>query len=140
MPPTGKLSTEARKFKEVVSDLRHVVFSVIRDRPIATGGVSSAALGTGFFLRPDVFVTCHHVMNDPRDGHRQGDSYRLIANLAGRPKVHTVAVPEVGKNLVFFPNLDFAVLQFDAGADQPYAAIKYDDIDVGKKLGWSATR
>jgi len=136
MPPTGKLSTDIRKFQEIVADLRHVVFSVIRDRPNAAGAVDSAALGTGFFVKPDIFVTCHHVMNDSRDGHKQGDSYRLIANLTGSsPRVHTVTTPEVGRNLVLFPNLDFAVLQFDAGADQPYAAIKYDDIDVGEEVG-----
>ena len=36
---------------------------------------------------------------------------------------------------MFFPDLDLAVLQFDAGANQPYAAIKYDNVDVGEEVG-----
>ena len=132
----GKLSTEPRKFKDIVSDLRHVVFSVIRDRPNQTGGFDSAPLGTGFFVKADLFVTCHHVMNDARDGHKPGDSYRLIANLTGKSAtVHNVTTPEVGKELTFFPNVDLAVLKVDVGADQPYAAIHYDGVEVGEIVG-----
>jgi hypothetical protein len=136
VPPTGKLSVTPRKFKEVVADLRNVVFSVIRDRTGSSGGVSSAALGTGFFVRSDIFITCHHVMNDPRDPHQQGDSYRLIANLTGSSAtVHNVLTPQVGHDLTLFPSLDLAVLKVSAGTDQPFAPINYDDVDVGELVG-----
>jgi hypothetical protein len=136
MPPTGKLSIEPRKFKEIVSDLRHVVFSVIRDRPNASGGVSSAALGTGFFVRYDLFLTCHHVMSPALDPHQQGDRYRLIANLTGSSAtVHTLSDVEVGKNLTLFPNMDLAVLQVNVGPDQSYAAISYDTAAIGDDIG-----
>ena len=136
MPPTGKLSTEPRKFKDIVADLRCAVFSVIRDRPNQAGAFSSLPLGTGFFVKPDVFITCHHVFNPALDPHKSGDSYRLIANLTGSSAtVHTITNVEVGKNLTLFPNLDLAVLQFNVGPDQAYAAITYDDVGIGDDIG-----
>lgn len=132
-----RLPIEPRKFKDIVGDMRHVVFSVIRDRPNPTSaGVNSLALGTGFFVRSDVFIACEHVFNPVQDRHQPGDSYRLIANLTGTsPKVHTVTTPQIGQELTLFPNLDLAILQFDAGQDQPYAAISYDDVHIGEEIG-----
>ena len=137
LAPTGKLSTESRRFTQIVADLRYVVFSVIRDRPTAQAGVvSSVPLGTGFFVRADIFITCHHVISPALDPHRPGDSYRLIANLTGSSAtVHTLSNVEVGNNLTMFPNLDLAVLQFNVGADQPFAAITYDDVQIGDDVG-----
>src|SRR5882762_2471983 len=136
MRPTGKLPTEPRKFRDVVADFRHVVFSVIRDRPNAIGGVDSAPLGTGFFVGPDVFITCHHVINAPHDLHYPGDSYRLIANLTGNSAtVHRLQVPQVGKELILFPDLDLAILMVNAGTDHPYASIAYDQIHIGEEIG-----
>lgn len=114
------------------------MFSVIRDRPNPAGNppVLSAALGTGFFVRPDIFITCHHVMNDSRDSHRAGDSYRLIANVTGSsPTSHVVTAPQVGQELTLFPSLDLAVLRVDITNDQPYVALAYDDIRVGAEVG-----
>ena len=75
-------------------------------------------------------------MNPVSDPHRAGDSYRLIANLTGSSATdHTFANVQVGTNLIFFPNLDLAVLQFNAGPDQPFAAMTYDDVEVGDDIG-----
>lgn len=125
MAPSGKLSTANRTFKEVVSDMRHVVFSVIRDRPNPAGGVNSLPMGTGFFVAKNIFVTCDHVISPQQMPHVPGDSYRLIANLTGQSaSIHTVKTPEVGKDLIRFPNLDLAVLTVpDAPDDQPFVAL-----------------
>ncbi len=137
MPPTGKLSTEPRDFKDIVADLRHVVFSVIRDRPNPAGGVTSFPMGTGFFVAPKLFITCDHVVNPVALPHATGDSYRLIANLTGTSAtVHTLPTPEIGKEILQFPNLDLAVLRIDnIPADHPYAALSYDEIQLGEELG-----
>ena len=116
--------------------MRHVVFSIIRDRQNLAGTVDSAALGTGFFLRGDLFITCDHVMNPPQSPHQQGDSYRLIANLTGSSAtVHIVKNPEVGKELSLYPDLDLAILQVPQVDDQPFASISYADVEVGEDIG-----
>jgi len=130
------LRTDSRKFHEIVSDLRGVVFSVIRDRPNAAGMVDSAALGTGFFIRADTFISCDHVMNPPGAPHQPGDSYRLIANLTGDDAtVHTITTPQIGKELSLFPELDLAVLQVPNTPDQDFVSISYDDVLVGHEIG-----
>jgi len=130
------LSTESRKFHEVVSDLRCVVFSVIRDRPNAAGTIDSAALGTGFFIKPDLFMSCDHVMNPVAAPHQQGDSYRLIANLTGDDAtVHSVKTPTIGKELALFPELDLAILQVQPSTDQRFVSICYQDVLVGHEIG-----
>ena len=130
------IEIKSRKFHEVVADLRRVVFSVIRDRPNSSGGISSAALGTGFFVRRDLFISCEHVLNPSAAPHLPGDSYRLIANLSdNNATVHTVPSPQVGKELSLFPEIDLAVLQVPPSEEQEFAAISYDDVLVGHDIG-----
>ena len=137
LPPTGKLSTEPRTFKDIVADLRHVVFSVIRDRPNAAGGVTSFPMGTGFFVAPKIFITCDHVINPTALPHLSGDSYRLIANLTGTSAtVHTLPSPQIGNEILQFPNLDLAVLKVDSVPDDhPFAALSYNEVQLGEELG-----
>ena len=130
------IGTQPRKFHEVVSDLRKVVFSVIRDRPNAAGMVDSAALGTGFFVRPDLFISCEHVINPSAAPHQPGDSYRLIANLSGNTaNVHVVTAPQIGKELSLFPESDLAVLQVANAGGQEFVSICYNDVLVGHEIG-----
>lgn len=101
--PQGKLKTKPRRFFEVAHDMRHVVYSVIRQRPIVVNGkpgFNGAARGTGFFVSPEVFVTCHHVVNDVQDPHQPGDDYLLVANMGTNspPRLITVKNPQVGKD------------------------------------------
>lgn len=134
--PTGRLKGKKRDFPEIVADMRHVVCSVIRQRPMQTGqGVR--ALGTGFFVAPNIFITCDHVMNDPSDPHKPGDSYLLAANLTGNSgKVYTIPPPEIGTDLHLFPNLDLAVLRIATNPpDHPYASLDYGDTSEGLDIG-----
>jgi hypothetical protein len=82
LQPTGRMKSKKRPFPEIVADMRHIVCSVIRQRPMP-GGQGALALGMGFFVARDVFITCHHVLNNTADPHRSGDSYQLVANLTG---------------------------------------------------------
>ena len=137
IPPTGRLKAKKRPFREIAFDMRHVVFSVIRERQVAAGK-GARALGTGFFVSPTVFITCDHVMNDPKDPHMDGDSYVLVANLTGNTgTLYPVAHPKVGTDLFLFPNLDLAVLKVQAKNDQPYAALDYGDVYEGEDIGVS---
>src|SRR5438552_13679357 len=109
--PTGRLKSKKRDFHEIVFDMRHVVFSVIRERPMPGGAKGALALGTGFFVAPNVFITCDHVVNPPFAPHQNGDSYILIANLTGTTGAsYFIQQPAVGNEIQLFPNLDLAVL------------------------------
>ena len=134
--PTGRLKTKGKDFHEIVSDFRHVVCSVVRQRPMP-GGMGAKALGTGFFVARDIFITCDHVMNNPSDPHQVGDSYALVANLTGTSgKVYPIPIPQLGQQVSLFPNLDLAVLRVpNTPQDQPYAALEYGDVYEGEGIG-----
>jgi hypothetical protein len=115
--------------------MRHVVFSVIRRRQLPTGP-GAKALGSGFFVAQEVFITCDHVINDPRDPHQPGDSYLLVANLTGNSgQLYSVANPQLGTDLHLFPNLDLAVLRVPRPQGQPYVALEYGDVYEGEDIG-----
>ncbi len=127
--PTGRLKVKGKEFHQIVGDYRHVVCSVVRQRPM-NGGNGAKALGTGFFVSRDVFITCDHVMNDPNDPHREGDSYALVANLTGASgKLYPLPTPQVGKEINLFPSLDLAVLRVpNTPNDQPFAPLEYGEV------------
>ncbi len=134
--PTGRLKSKSKDFHEIVADYRHVVCSVIRQRALQ-GGTGAKALGTGFFVARDIFITCDHVMNDPNDPHQQGDSYALVANLSGGSgKIHLLQNLQIGQEISLFPNLDLAVLRIpNTPQDQPYASLEYGEVYEGQGIG-----
>lgn len=134
--PTGRLKTKGKQFHEIVGDYRHIVCSVIRQRPMP-GGTGAKPLGTGFFVSRDVFITCDHVINNPSDPHVPGDSYALLANLTGTSgKMHVLQNPQIGQEINLFPNLDLAVLRVpNTPQDQPYAPLEYGDVYEGEGIG-----
>jgi hypothetical protein len=132
--PTGRLSTKKREFKSVVADLRHAVFAVVRFRPSQQAGLFViSVLGSGFFVSPDVFITCWHVIDSPQAPHQQGDKYQLVSNLGTAP----VALPlgEIGTDIHLFPDKDLAILICKARKDQAYLSVSYADIPVGSEIG-----
>lgn len=135
VPPTGRLKSKKR-FHEIVYDMRYVVCSVVRQRPMP-GGMGAKALGTGFFTARNIFLTCDHVMNNPGDPHQQGDSYLLVSNLTGTSgKTYMIPTPQVGNEINLFPNLDLAVLKVStAPQDQPYVSLEYGDVYEGEDIG-----
>lgn len=134
--PVGRLKGKGKAFHEQVFEMRHVVFSVIRERQVPEGK-AARALGTGFFIAPRVFITCDHVVNPVNDRHQPGDSYLLVANLTGRSgKLYRIERPELNKDINLFPNLDLAVLRVrSADANQPYCALEYGDVWEGQGIG-----
>jgi len=134
--PTGRLKTKNKEFHEIISDFRHVVCSVIRERKMPVG-IGAKALGTGFFVARDIFITCDHVMNSPNDPHQVGDSYVLVANLTGASgKMYRIPTPQLGQQVTLFPNLDLAVLKVpNTPPEQPYAALEYGDVYEGEAIG-----
>jgi|HubBroStandDraft_2_1064218.scaffolds.fasta_scaffold36128_1 S1-C subfamily serine protease len=138
--PTGRLKPKGKDFYEIVADYRHIVCSVIRQRPMPQGGVAAFGampLGTGFFIARDIFITCDHVMNDPANPHQAGDSYVLAANLTGNSgKLYALQNPQIGQEINLFPNLDLAVLRVpNTPQDQPYAPLEYGDVYEGHGIG-----
>ncbi len=136
IPPTGRLRAKTRPFHEIVYDMRHVVFSVVRLRQQPQGTSGAAALGTGFFVSPEIFITCDHVMNNPLDPHQPGDSYALIANLTGTSgRMYTVTNPQIAAEINLFPNIDLAVLRVPPQQGQPYVQLEYGDVYEGEDIG-----
>ena len=137
IPPTGRLKAKRRPFHEIVYDMRHVVFSVVRLRPQQNGMKGAKALGTGFFIASSIFLTCDHVINNPSDPHQPGDSYSLVANLTGTTgTLYYVDNPQVGTEIHLFPNMDLAVLKISSAAQtQPYVALGYGDVYEGEDIG-----
>ena len=101
------------------------------------GGMGGKALGTGFFVSRNIFITCDHVMNNPQDPHQPGDSYSLVANLTGTSgKMYPLLNPQIGQEINLFPNLDLAVLRVpNTPQDQPFAPLEYGDVYEGEGIG-----
>lgn len=133
---TGRLRSRRRAFTEVVDDIRHITYSVIRHRK-APQGMVALSLGSGFFIAPKLFMTCYHVMNSPAGPHQEGDIYHLVGTKRGNTagKVLQVMDAKVGKNLHLYPEKDLALLIVDDAQDQPYAALSYSDVHEGSEIG-----
>jgi Trypsin-like peptidase domain len=136
-PPSGKINTKRRSFEEVVRDLRRAVFAVTRHRQVGEQEYRAWPLGTGFFVGPDIFITCNHVMNHPSNPHADGDTYRLVRmeHERGGGVVHQVTNIRAGENLFLYPDADFAVLRAPAVRDQAFAALDYGSWPIGKEIG-----
>ncbi len=128
----GRITTKPRPFHEVVGDLRHAVFSVIRLRPDADG-FRAKALGSGFFIGPRLFLTCHHVVNSSKEPHETGDSYELVNSLGMGGVVYGISQGVIGKNMHLFPDRDAALLEM--GHDNAYAALDFRDLAPGIEIG-----
>jgi hypothetical protein len=134
--PVGKLSAKKREFKSIVADIRYAVFSVVRHRPDGNGKFLTSALGSGFFVSSKVFVTCWHVIDDPRNAHKDGDKFTLINNLDGKNSVVYEIAGGVGTDIHLFPDLDFAIIICHAAPPtQPYLPIGYACLPVGAEIG-----
>jgi hypothetical protein len=135
-PPTGRLSSKRRSFEEVVRDLRHTVFSVIRIRQLDGGMCRGEALGSGFFVSHDIFLTCSHVINPAHNPHIDGDAYRLVALTDGNGSgVHHIGNAKTGHDIFLYPDSDLGLLRCTGRADQPFVALEYGSVPVGKDIG-----
>jgi hypothetical protein len=137
--PTGRINTKNYKsFAEVVRDIRYCVFSVARLRPEPPGQAIrflTSLLGSGFFVAPNVFLTCNHVMNGSRSPHQSGDFNQLIQNMGGGQVKHSPVLQlNIGQQLHLFPDSDAAILQ-TPGQPQPYASVSYADVPEGIEIG-----
>lgn len=133
--PAGKLSGKRREFKAIVSDIRHAVFSVMRQRPIGNGKVISHCLGSGFFVSSSVFITCWHVIDSPVAPHQAGDQYALVNNLDGKNGLVYSITGGLGKDIHLYPDLDFAVILCHVKPDQAYMPVSYAEVAVGTEIG-----
>ncbi|MGC2162641.1 MAG: serine protease [Silvibacterium sp.] len=133
--PSGRLSSKKRDFSQVVKDIRHAVFSVVRSRPLEDGKFLNFCLGSGFFVSSSVFVTCWHVIDAPNSPHKEGDQYALVNNLDGTNGMKYLITGGLGKDIHLFPDLDFAVILCTAKPDQAYMPVGYSDVPVGAEIG-----
>jgi serine protease Do len=139
-PPQGRLRNSRRDFFKVAYDMRHVVHSVIRQRPIVVNnqqGLNSAARGTGFFVSPEIFITCNHVVDSAEDPHQPGDNYALVANMGVNTQPHVVLVanPVVGQDIQFFPAVDLAVIKVPRETGRPFASLSFNHAYEGEEIG-----
>lgn len=134
--PSGRLRVRKRPFVEVVDDIRHITYSVIRHRKTPQG-MAAMALGSGFFIAPKLFMTCSHVANNPANPHEEGDLYHLVASKRDSPLGRVLQVKEakIGQNFHLFPDKDLALMNVDEAQDQPYGALWYSDVPEGTQIG-----
>lgn len=128
-----KISTQPRAFEDVVSDLRKAIFSVVRFRP-EQAGFRGAALGSGFFVSPDLFLTCHHVINGNKVPHIEGDQYHLVSNHGDHVEAHCIDNGKLGQNIHLFPEFDLALLQCHS-PHSAFLALDERPIAQGKEIG-----
>jgi Trypsin-like peptidase domain len=136
----GKLPSHRRPFPEVVSDLREAVYAIIRLRPTGNGRADVKPLGSGFFISHSAFVTCNHCMNPVAFPHQDGDTYRLVNNLASDIDLHagrTIDVGNVvaGQNLHLYPTKDFAVLEVDVIVPKAWISLDFSHTRSGRAIG-----
>lgn len=133
----SKITTQPRSFEDVVKDLRKAVFSVIRFRPAAEDKNKLAGwpLGSGFFVSPNVFLTCHHVVNSVHSPHQDGDTYQLVNNLENGGSKITVHRGQIGKAIHFFPGCDLAAIIGDKQLHDTYASLDFRDTPYGREIG-----
>lgn len=132
--PSGKISAKRREFKAIVADIRHAVFSVVRQRPVGEL-FQSYCLGSGFFVSSSVFVTCWHVIDSPLSPHIAGDKYQLVNNVNGTNGIVLEIVGGIGEDIHLYPESDFAILLCRAKSDQAYMPIGYATLPVGSEIG-----
>jgi hypothetical protein len=137
VPPTGRVNTKRRSFEEVVRDIRYTVFSVIRLRPAANGTHNCMALGSGFFVSREVFLTCHHVVNPNNAPHVDGDTYRFVAvtDTTGAGNAVQIANVQSGQTLHLFPESDLALFRCPVLNTRPFVALEYGEVPLGKDVG-----
>jgi len=137
-PPTARINTKSRPFPEVVKDMRYCVWSINRLRPDPPGQdqrVTVWTLGSGFFVSPDVFLTCNHVMNSVEQPHQTGDKYQLVQKMSnGSANASPLFVPVLGTDLHLLPDRDAAIIQL-RWEPKPYVALGYDDLEEGCEIG-----
>jgi hypothetical protein len=95
------------------------------------------ALGSGFFVSREVFLTCHHVVNPIKAPHVDGDIYRLVAVTDSKGGGNGVQIgnTKVGETLHLFPDLDLALFRCPVSETRPYVALEYGDVPIGKDVG-----
>lgn len=133
--PSGRIPTKQRPFRNVVADIRHAVFSIIRLRPLPNGKTMMSPLGSGFFVSPKVFVTCCHVIQGSGGPHESGDRYLLKNNLDGTFAIDWEVNGEIGTAIHLYPGRDFAILLPESKSTQSYLAVSYADVPVGQDIG-----
>jgi S1-C subfamily serine protease len=117
--------------------MRHAVFSIVRMRPTAVPDVvDTIALGSGFFVSPNVLMSCQHVFNSAAFPHQDGDIYRVVANVgAANPVIHDADNVRNGVNLHCYADADLALLEFPAGPPRPFVALDYATTLEGREIG-----
>jgi hypothetical protein len=133
--PSGRVPTNRRAFTSVAADVRHTVFSVQRFRPRPDKLFDITALGSGFFVSSEAFITCRHVIDGQLSPHKDGDLYRLVNNLDGKHGIIHEVNGGVGKDIHLYPDDDLAILLSKTIKNQAFLPVSYADIPIGAAIG-----
>ena len=99
------------------------------------GELEVKVLGSGFFVSPTMFLTCHHVLNSTRTPHRDGDRYVLARNEGGQVTAHRIASVETDRNLFLRSELDAALLDCSGIKPNDYVSLSFGNINDGQEIG-----
>lgn len=138
--PQGKMRTKRREFFEVANDLRHAVCSIVRHRPLPSvqqGGAQqfqAFPLGSGFFVAPQLVLTCYHVIAGTP--HQPGDFYHFVLSLPnGAGVIHTLGAQAATQSIHLFANDDLALIELPGIQQQAFVAVGYNAVPVGSDIG-----
>lgn len=134
--PRLQLPEKSRSFEEVVGDMKQVVFSILRFRPTQVQKqFQIRVLGSGFFISPTAFLTCHHVVNHNQSPHVDGDNYHLVRRIDEGFMYHHIPNMRLGQNLFLEQGLDIALLVCNGIEPQRYANLDWGDVREGREIG-----
>ena len=109
-----------QSFAECVKWLKKSVYIIVRGRKIEVGGKDSinwVTLGSGFIAAPNRYVTCAHVINDPKKGelaqHRNGDMYYLLRHDDDGNFHGNIVKPKLDKEVFIYSDIDTAIVYLD---------------------------
>jgi len=91
-------------------------------------------LGSGFFVAPNVFLTCNHVINDPRNPHQAGDGYQIVRNFGAQGDFCRMMDVQVDKDISLIPSADAAIFRVP-GDTRPFVTVDYSDVSEGESIG-----
>ena len=131
-----KIRGDKRSFEDVVSDVKQAVFSISRFRPTRIKNqFQIQVLGSGFFISPTAFLTCHHVISPNASPHLGGDQYHLVRRTQTGFMYHHVYKAEAGRSLFRERDQDAAILLCHGIGPQPYVTCDWGEVREGKEIG-----
>jgi hypothetical protein len=124
-------------WKENVNSAVHATRLIVRERHEPSHGrVGFAALGCGFWIAPQVFISNWHIFHTKpgeENSHKEGDQYHLIRKL---PSGEILGEQIAGRvELDFHQSLDLAFIKVPSREENTHLVLSSDEPWLGQEVG-----